>query len=134
LVQGAPNCDGGGVFVPTRWRGYLEQAAADGDVAAYRHYWELCVLLALRDGLRCGDVFVPGSRRYADPASYLLTPAQWEPKRAEFCALVEKSPDPEAVRERFVPLVVALRARITPASCRTVSASLDHHRSRTVFL
>ena len=56
----------------------------------YRHYWELCVLLALRDGLRCGDVFVPGSRRYADPASYLLTPAQWEPKRAEFCALVER--------------------------------------------
>jgi len=62
-------------------------------VTAYRHYWELCVLLALRDGLRCGDVFVPGSRRYADPASLLLTPEQWEPKRAEFCALVGKSPD-----------------------------------------
>lgn len=80
-------------FVPTRWRGYLERAEASGDVTAYRHYWELCVLLALRDGLRCGDVFVPGSRRYADPASFLLTPAQWEPKRAEFCALVERSPD-----------------------------------------
>ena len=80
-------------FVPTRWRGYLERATLAGDVTAYRHYWELCVLLALRDGLRCGDVFVPGSRRYADPASYLLTPAQWDPKRAEFCALVERSPD-----------------------------------------
>ncbi len=80
-------------FVPTRWRGYLERAAADGDVTGYRHYWELCVLLALRDGLRCGDVFVPGSRRYADPASYLLSPEQWEPRRAEFCALVERSPD-----------------------------------------
>jgi TnpA family transposase len=63
-------------------------------VTAYRHYWELCVLLALRDGLRSGDVFVPGSRRYADPTSYLLTAEQWEPKRAGFCALVEKSPDP----------------------------------------
>jgi len=70
-------------FVPTRWRGYLARAAADGDVAGYRHYWELCVLLALRDGLRCGDVFVPGSRRYADPASYLLTPAQWSGRRRE---------------------------------------------------
>lgn len=80
-------------FVPTRWRGYLERATLAGDVTAYRHYWELCVLLALRDGLRCGDVFVPGSRRYADPASYLLTPVQWDPKRAEFCALVERSPD-----------------------------------------
>jgi hypothetical protein len=48
----------------------------DGDVTAYRHYWELCVLMALRDGLRSGDVHVPGSRRYADPASFLLTPAQ----------------------------------------------------------
>ena len=80
-------------FVPTRWRGYLERAAAAGDVTAYRHYWELCVLLALRDGLRCGDVFVPGSRRYADPASLLFTPEQWAPKRAEFCTLVGKSPD-----------------------------------------
>jgi hypothetical protein len=46
-----------------------------------------CVLLALRDGLRSGDVSVPGSRRYADPASFLLTPEQWEPQRVEFCHL-----------------------------------------------
>jgi hypothetical protein len=63
-------------------------------VTAYRHYWELCVLLGLRDGLRSGDVFVPGSRRYADPAAYLLTPERWEPQRAEFCRLVGKSADP----------------------------------------
>ena len=79
-------------FVPHRRRGYLEAAAAAGDVTAYRRYWELCVLLGLRDGLRCGDVFVPGSRRYADPASFLLTPAQWEPQRSEFCRLVGKPP------------------------------------------
>lgn len=47
-------------------------------------------LLALRDGLRSGDVYVPGSRRYADPASFLLTPEQWEPQRVEFCHLVGK--------------------------------------------
>ena len=76
--------------MPARWAGYLEKAAKDGDVAAYRHYWELCVLMALRDGLRSGDVYVPGSRRYADPASFLLTPQQWEPQRLEFCHLVGK--------------------------------------------
>ena len=38
--------------------------------------------------LRSGDVFVPGSRRYADPASFLLAPAAWEPLRAGFAALV----------------------------------------------
>ena len=28
-------------------------------VTAYRHFWELCVLATLRDGLRSGDVYVP---------------------------------------------------------------------------
>ena len=60
-------------FVPARWRGYLDDALDAGDATAYRHYWELCVLFVLRDGLRTGDVYVPGSRRYADPAAYLLT-------------------------------------------------------------
>jgi hypothetical protein len=76
--------------VPARWAGYLHAAAERGDVTAYRHYWELCVLLALRDGLRNGDAFVPGSRRYADRASFLLTPGQWRPRRDEFCHLVGK--------------------------------------------
>nr|WP_245673269.1 Tn3 family transposase [Nocardia lijiangensis] len=82
-------------FVPAKWRGYLEEARKTGNTTAYRHYWELCVLLGLRDGLRSGDVYVPGSRRYADPASYLLTPEQWAPQRAEFCRLVGKSADPD---------------------------------------
>jgi len=77
-------------FVPARWRGYLEAASKAGDVTGYRHYWELCTLLALRDGLRTGDVFVPGSRRYSDPAAYLLTPEQWAEQRVEFCQLVGK--------------------------------------------
>nr|WP_280443999.1 DUF4158 domain-containing protein [Nocardia brasiliensis] len=81
-------------FVPTKWRGYLDEARKPGSATAYRHYWELCVLLGLRDGLRSGDVFVPGSRRYADPAAYLLTAEQWEPQRVEFCRLVGKSADP----------------------------------------
>jgi hypothetical protein len=82
-------------FVPTKWRGYLDQARKSGSAAAYRHYWELCVLLGLRDGLRSGDVFVPGSRRYGDPAAYLLTGEQWEPQRGEFCRLVGRSADPD---------------------------------------
>jgi hypothetical protein len=55
---------------------------------AYRHFRELCVLLALRDGLRSGDVWVPGSRRYADPTTILMPAGEWEQVRAEYCALV----------------------------------------------
>jgi hypothetical protein len=68
-------------FVPIRWHGYLQTAADADDITSYRHYWELCVLLSLRDGLRSGDVFVPGSRRYADPTLFLLTTEQWSPRR-----------------------------------------------------
>jgi len=77
-------------FVPARYADYLAKARKGGDDTAYRHYWELCVILGLRDGLRSGDVYVPGSRRYADPATYLYTPAQWKPRQADYCRLVGK--------------------------------------------
>ena len=77
-------------FVPTRWRGYLDTAIQSGNTSAYRHYWELCVLLALRTG----DVWLPGSRRYSDPAAYLLTPSRWADHRVEFCRLVGNPPTP----------------------------------------
>jgi Uncharacterized protein conserved in bacteria (DUF2332) len=79
-----------------KWAGYLAAAAESGDVTGYRHYWELCVLVGLRDGLRSGDVFVPGSRRYADPASFPLTGERWAPQRVEFCTLVGKPADAAA--------------------------------------
>ena len=34
-------------FVPTRYAGYLAKARKSGDDTAYRHYWELCVILGL---------------------------------------------------------------------------------------
>ncbi|MEU7005010.1 Tn3 family transposase [Nonomuraea sp. NPDC046570] len=96
-------------FVPTRYTDYLEKALKAGDDTAFRHYWELCVLLGLRDGLRSGDVFVPGSRRYADPSTYLYTPEQWEPRRAEFCQLVRKpAPATDALEQGKEELHAAL--------------------------
>ncbi len=77
-------------FAPARYAEYLEKARKAGDDASFRHYWELCVVLGLRDGLRSGDIFVPGSRRYADPSTYLFTPEQWAPRQGDFCKLVGK--------------------------------------------
>jgi TnpA family transposase len=77
-------------FVPSRYADYLDKARKSGEDTAFRHYWELVVILCLRDRLRSGDVFVPGSRRYADPSTYLYTAAQWQPKRAEYAQLVRK--------------------------------------------
>ena len=76
--------------VPTRYADYLDKARKAGDDTAFRHYWELCVVLGLRDGLRSGDIFVSRSRRYADPSTYLYTADQWMPKQGEYCRLAWK--------------------------------------------
>jgi hypothetical protein len=42
-----------------------------------RCYYELCALSELRNGLRSGDVWVVGSRRYGDFESYLIPKESW---------------------------------------------------------
>ncbi|MGH9061870.1 MAG: Tn3 family transposase, partial [Acidimicrobiales bacterium] len=74
-------------FVPSRWQGYLDAARQAGRTADHRHYWELAVVYSLQVALRSGDIWVPGSRRYADPATHFIPPSDWPPLRDEFCAL-----------------------------------------------
>ncbi len=76
-------------FVPARWRPYLDVARAAGDANLYKHYWELCVLFALQGGLRSGEIWVKGSRRYADPASYLISVETWPARRGEVMELTK---------------------------------------------
>ncbi len=76
-------------FVPARWRPYLDAAFGAGDANLYKHYWELCVLFALQGGPRSGEIWVKGSRRYADPASYLITVEAWPARRGEVMELTK---------------------------------------------
>ncbi len=71
-------------FVPARWRPYV--TGADGK--HHRRYWELCLLSELRAALRAGDVWVVGSRRYANPETYLIPPDRWPALRDEVVTLV----------------------------------------------
>ena len=54
-------------FVSEKWKPFVQV----GDELD-RHYYEICALIALRDGLRSGDIWVPGSRQYQDFERYLL--------------------------------------------------------------
>lgn len=74
-------------FVPNRWQPYLAKARNAGEEKTYKHYWELCTLFALQGGLRSGEIWVEGSRRYANPASYLIPSEVWPDKRAEVLEL-----------------------------------------------
>ncbi len=102
-------------FVPSRWHSYLRPISpiskvtsrdTNKDTKRYRNthkmnnkgekdhgeisrrYYELCVLWELRVALRAGNIWVEGSRRYADPESYLMSQAEWKTRRAEFCTLM----------------------------------------------
>jgi hypothetical protein len=85
-------------FVPARWRPYITD---NPDPTARRHYFELCVLWELRGALRAGDVWLEGSRRYADPQTYLIPREQWPDLRAEVCREIQAPEDgAKRLRER----------------------------------
>jgi TnpA family transposase len=85
-------------FVPARWRPYVND---NPDPTARRHYFELCVLWELRGGLRAGDVWLEGSRRYADPETYLIPREAWPGLRAEACRELQAPEDgTDRLRER----------------------------------
>ena len=71
-------------FVPARWRPYVTEPAGKHS----RRYWELCLLSELRAALRAGDIWVVGSRRYANPETYLIPPSRWPELRPDAVALV----------------------------------------------
>lgn len=70
-------------FVPAKWGPYVVRE--DGRVE--KRYWELCLLTVLREALRSGDVWVEGSRRYADPQSFLIPKDRWPSLKPEFSTL-----------------------------------------------
>jgi hypothetical protein len=84
-------------FVPKAWMPFV----LSGEDKVSRRFWELALLWRLRDGLRSGDVWVEGSRRYADPETYLLTGSAWADLRDDYCRAVER---PRAGRDRIAQL------------------------------
>lgn len=55
-----------------------------------RARYELALMFKLRDALRDGTVWRPRSRRYADPATFLIPPEQWHAEREEIAVTVNR--------------------------------------------
>ncbi len=60
-------------FVKPRW----ERHVFDGG-GVDKRYYEMSAITELKNGLKSGDVWVPGSRKYADFEDYLLPRSAWE--------------------------------------------------------
>jgi TnpA family transposase len=53
--------------VPTAWRDLVEQTSAHGVVRINRITYELCVLQAVREQLRCREIWIEGANRFRNP-------------------------------------------------------------------
>ncbi len=86
-------------FLRPRWKPYvLTEAGAD------RPFYELAVLTELKNGLRAGDMWVPGSRQFKDFEAYLLG-------RERFAKLQDAQALPVAIEvdsERYLQARLAL--------------------------
>lgn len=74
-LRSLPN-DAPTIFIKPRWERYV--LSNDG---IDRRFYELCALSELKNALRAGDVWVPGSRQFKDFEDYLLPPAHFEALR-----------------------------------------------------
>ena len=61
----------------------MTEPVRSNDPTGFRHHWELAVLYQLRNALRSGDIWVEGSRRYANLATYLIDTDTWQLQRTE---------------------------------------------------
>lgn len=75
-------------IVPPKYR----PAVVDGKGFIDRHSYELCVVLELRDKLRCRELWVPGSKRYKNPDEDI--PADFDRKRLEYYEKLKLDTEP----------------------------------------
>jgi TnpA family transposase len=88
-------------FVSTQWQPFIH----DSEGQIQRRYYELCVLWELRRALRSGNLWLEGSRRYANPETYLIPPPHWSAIRAEICQMLSL---PEVGTQRLSALATQL--------------------------
>jgi TnpA family transposase len=92
--------------IPAKWRDLVVEKDADGGIRVNRVNYEICVLTALRERLRCKEIWVTRADRYRNPDEDL--PQDFEERRAEYYRELGRSPDAAA-------FVADLRVQMTAA-------------------
>jgi hypothetical protein len=84
----------GGV-VRSLWKDAVLAEDARGEVRVLRIVYEICVLEALREKLRCKEVWVEGADRYRNPEEDL--PQDFEQERESYYAALELPTDADVL-------------------------------------
>jgi TnpA family transposase len=100
------------------WAELVHQADKDGHRRVVRMVYEICTFQALRDQLRCKEIWVAGADKWRNPAQDL--PTDFEERRVEHYGKLRKPLDPsefiEAMREEMRTELDALHAALPKAS------------------
>jgi TnpA family transposase len=109
-------------FIDNQWRPHVVDT---GRGRLDRRAYELCAAYELRSALRAGRVWVPGSRRHADPASLLLPGEQWTASRTAFSRAVDQPLDGSERLQALVEEQFELLERLAREQDATAEAQLD---------
>ena len=80
--------------VPQKWRDLVLEADRTGGQRINCINYEICVLMALRERLRCKEIWVEGANRYRNPDEDL--PQDFEARRAEYYRELGRDQDAQA--------------------------------------
>ncbi len=107
-------------FVPKKWRAGLMKRQR----IVNRRLWETSLALAIRDGLRSGDLYIDGSKQHASFTELIYSAEQWERCRDDAYRELQIPRDPE--------LVLNALCEQLQAAARALSRGLDDNRFVTI--
>lgn len=81
-------------IVKTKWWDLIVEEDSKGYSRVNRINYEICVLQALRDGLRCKEIWVVGADRYRNPDEDL--PADFDARREQYYSTLGWPTDPDS--------------------------------------
>jgi hypothetical protein len=74
-------------FAAPRWQAFIREKI-DGEIMFKKHPLEVCIFSHIADGLRNGDLYVEGTKAYADYRTQLLPWAECQDILKEYCSAV----------------------------------------------
>ncbi len=83
-----------------------------------RRFYELCVLSELKNALRSGDIWIPGSRQFKDFEGYLLPPEQFALQRDQQALHLAVDTDCERYLESRLAVLESAMVRVEQLAAR----------------
>jgi len=103
--------------VPAKWRDLVVEKDGAGSFRINRINYEICVLTALRERLRCKEIWVVGADRYRNPDEDL--PLDFEERRADYYRDLGRSQDAQG-------FVASLKAEMA-ASLQRLNSEIPYN-------